>query len=49
VWVKEQRRNYARGTINAERQRRLQDVPGWTWNGIAGASFVSDLSTAAEN
>ncbi|MGO9653878.1 hypothetical protein [Mycobacterium sp.] len=31
MWVKEQRRNYARGTINAERQRRLQDVPGWTW------------------
>ena len=43
-WVKEQRRNYARGTINAERQRRLQDVPGWTsWKASPCASFVSDL------
>ncbi|MGC2377410.1 MAG: helicase associated domain-containing protein, partial [Mycobacterium sp.] len=31
-WVGEQRASYAKGGIDAERQRRLQELPGWTWN-----------------
>ena len=31
-WVGEQRASYAKGAIDAERQRRLQELPGWTWN-----------------
>jgi hypothetical protein len=30
-WVSNQRQSYRRGTLAAERQRRLQDLPGWTW------------------
>lgn len=30
-WVEHQRYFHAKGTLNAERQRRLQDLPGWTW------------------
>ena len=25
-------RHYARGTLDADRQRRLEDLPGWTWD-----------------
>jgi len=31
-WVNVQRDNYAKGTLDADRQRRLQDLPGWTWD-----------------
>ena len=31
-WVLEQRASYAKGAIDAERQRRLEELPGWTWN-----------------
>ena len=31
-WVGTQRRNYAKGTLDADRQRRLEDLPGWTWD-----------------
>ena len=31
-WVNVQRNNYAEGTLDADRQRRLQDLPGWTWD-----------------
>jgi hypothetical protein len=30
-WVTTQRQKHARGTLDADRQHRLQDVPGWTW------------------
>ncbi|BBY41780.1 DEAD/DEAH box helicase [Mycolicibacterium celeriflavum] len=32
TWVARQRRDYARGSLDLERQRRLDEVPGWTWN-----------------
>ena len=32
VWVGKQRSSYAKGTLDAERERRLQDLPGWTWD-----------------
>ncbi len=31
-WVNVQRNNYAEGTLDADRQRRLEDLPGWTWD-----------------
>jgi hypothetical protein len=31
-WVNHQRVRHAKGTLNAEHERRLQDVPGWTWD-----------------
>ena len=31
-WVGEQRTNYTEGTLKADRQRRLEDLPGWTWD-----------------
>lgn len=30
-WVGEQRANYAKGALDADRQRRLVGQPGWTW------------------
>ena len=30
-WVAVQRRFHAKGILDAERQRRLEDLPGWTW------------------
>ncbi len=35
VWVKSQRRNYAESTLAADRQRRLRELPGWTWDPYA--------------
>jgi Helicase associated domain len=34
-WVVAQRSHYARGRLGADRQRRLQDLPGWTWDPYA--------------
>ena len=31
-WVNMQRNNYAKGTLDADRERRLQELPGWTWD-----------------
>jgi superfamily II DNA or RNA helicase len=31
-WVHSQRRSNAEGTLDTGRQRRLQDLPGWTWS-----------------
>ncbi len=31
-WVGKQRGSYAKGTLDADRQRRLQELPGWTWD-----------------
>jgi superfamily II DNA or RNA helicase len=34
-WVKVQRGNYAKGTLGAERKRRLQVLPGWKWETLS--------------
>ena len=34
-WVAAQRSFYRRGTLDAERQHRLEDLPGWTWDTLA--------------
>ena len=31
-WVTTQRQKHAKGTPDADREQRLQDMPGWTWN-----------------
>jgi len=31
AWAGTQRRSYAKGTLDTDRERRLQDLPGWTW------------------
>jgi hypothetical protein len=35
VWVTLQRGYFAEGLLDADRQRRLQDLPGWTWGRYA--------------
>lgn len=35
AWVNRQRTQYARGTLGADRARRLAAVPGWTWDARA--------------
>lgn len=32
-WVATQRTNRVKGTLDADRERRLQALPGWTWDG----------------
>ncbi|WP_132471894.1 DEAD/DEAH box helicase [Rhodococcus sp. SMB37] len=32
-WVATQRTNRAKGTLDADRERRLQELPGWRWDG----------------
>jgi superfamily II DNA or RNA helicase len=34
-WVSQQRLNHTRGIIDVDRQRRLEDLPGWTWDPLA--------------
>lgn len=34
-WVSIQRHAYSNGTMDPDRQRRLQDLSGWTWNARA--------------
>ena len=34
AWVTTQRRAYARGRLSLERQTRLENTTGWTWNSI---------------
>jgi Helicase associated domain len=31
MWVMQQHVNHANGTLDADRARRLQELPGWTW------------------
>jgi superfamily II DNA or RNA helicase len=35
AWVRKQRRRHAEGTLEADRESRLQDLPGWTWDSFA--------------
>lgn len=32
AWVSTQRNKYAEGSLDADRQRRLRNLPGWTWD-----------------
>lgn len=32
AWVGQQHVDHNSGTLEADRQRRLQDLPGWIWN-----------------
>ncbi len=31
-WVVQQRVDHIRGKLEPDREHRLQDLPGWTWN-----------------
>ena len=35
-WVREQRRCYTEGKLEADRREKLEDIPGWTWKGKRG-------------
>jgi transcriptional regulator with XRE-family HTH domain len=35
AWVNTQRSRHAEGTLDADRERRLQTLPGWTWGARA--------------
>lgn len=35
TWVANQRGLYAKGALRPDRQRRLESVPGWTWDPVA--------------
>jgi hypothetical protein len=34
-WVVTHRQSYVEGTLDTDRQRRLQELPGWTWHPAA--------------
>jgi Helicase associated domain len=34
-WVNTQRTKHAKGSLHADRERRLQDLPGWTWKALS--------------
>ena len=34
-WVNDQRVRHAKGTLDADREHRLQKLPGWTWDTVA--------------
>lgn len=36
-WVHNQRSQRSRGELDAERERRLQELPGWRWNCLTDA------------
>ena len=46
-WVVKQRGRYASGTLHPDRKRRLQDLPGWTWNTLDD-SWETGFSQLAE-
>lgn len=35
LWVKQQRRAFGKGVLSEDRQQRLVDLPGWTWDAYA--------------
>jgi superfamily II DNA or RNA helicase len=47
-WVTTQRQKHAKGTLDADREQRLQDMPGWTWNASSStqASGLAGRSTS---
>jgi superfamily II DNA or RNA helicase len=38
TWVSNQRINYAKGLLDADRQQRLESLPGWTWSAPQGSA-----------
>ncbi|VAZ85582.1 hypothetical protein LAUMK42_04420 [Mycobacterium persicum] len=36
AWVSGQRSQYAKGKLDSSRQKRLERLPGWTWNPPTG-------------
>jgi hypothetical protein len=42
-WVNTQRSFYAKGTLDADRQYRLQDLTGWTWK-ASSSTWASGLA-----
>lgn len=49
VWVTIQRKSYANGNLDEQRQRRLEKLPGWSWDRLADAwekafSLVEDYA-----
>ncbi|MDT2007608.1 hypothetical protein FXW78_30040 [Rhodococcus opacus] len=40
-WVTAQRHKHAQGTLDTDRERRLQELPGWTWNASSSAEVRS--------
>jgi superfamily II DNA or RNA helicase len=48
-WASHQRNFRAKGTLDRDRQRRLEALPGWTWNPPRGARTVSAISRTTSN
>jgi transcriptional regulator with XRE-family HTH domain len=47
TWVVDQRNRFARGTLDANRSARLEQLPGWTWGARVGRSHAKKAT--AEN
>jgi superfamily II DNA or RNA helicase len=47
VWVSEQRRNKVKGKLDRDRQRRLEELPGWTWSAFT-LSFTPSMKPRAK-
>jgi Helicase associated domain len=39
-WAKAQRDTHAKGTLDADRQRRLQALPSWTWKASSSSEVA---------
>ena len=46
-WVRKQRVNYNNGILDEDRQRRLKDLPGWTWKATSSTSLAPGLPDAS--
>ncbi len=40
IWVGNQRSFHSRDTLSADRQRRLESLPGWAWRAVGGKSAL---------
>jgi len=46
-WVRTQRKHHAKGTLDPDRERRLQDLPGWVWDARSGCCPSLKMQTKA--